>query len=119
MDSEWLFHYDLPADRDVVVTIERVTGGEVTGQGGKKSKKPALYFRGKKKPLALNATNGKTIERIAGTSDVSKWAGLNISLYVTTTQWGGETVPCIRIRPTAAKQAPAAQTEEGTPDGAR
>lgn len=119
MDSELLFHYDLPPDRDVIVTIDRVDGGKVTGTGGKSSKKPMLYFRGKKKPLALNATNGKTIERIAGTPDISKWGGIHVALYVTTTQWGGETVPCIRVRPTAAKAPAQSASEEGTNDGAR
>jgi hypothetical protein len=83
----------------VVVTIERVTGGEVTGDGGKKNKKPICKFVGKEKKLALNVTNCKTIAALYG-NDTNDWAGKRIALYPTTTNAkSGETVECIRVRP--------------------
>lgn len=96
-DSDWLRAYDLQG-KDYTVTIDKVVAGEVTGEKGKKSKKPVAFFRGAKKPLALNSTNCKTVARMYGT-DTDQWVGKQITLFVSTTQKDGEELECIRIRP--------------------
>lgn len=91
--------------RDVDVLIERVTQGELLGEKGRKSKKPLAHFRGMSKPLALNKTNCKAIERIAGSSDTDAWCGVWITLYPATTQDpSGNEVPCVRVRPRAPRR---------------
>lgn len=120
MDREYLFAFDLQG-RDVTLTIERVTAGELTALGGRKSKKPLCHFReGKeKKPLALNSTNCKAIAALYG-NDCDAWIGKRITLYPTQTQMAGETVDCIRVRPSVPAQkadkqpAPADPAEEGS-----
>ena len=102
MDRDFIFAFDLDG-RDVNVTIARVEAGSVNGQGGRKAKKPIMYFEGKEKGLALNSTNSKTIAAMFG-NYTEKWIGKAITLYPTTTQMGGETVECIRIRPTPPVQ---------------
>lgn len=101
MDRDFIFAFDLNG-KDVTVTIARVVGGELTGVGGRKSKKPIIYFEGKEKGMALNATNAKTIASLYG-HYTEKWVGQRITLYPTVTQMGGETMECIRIRPTAPR----------------
>jgi len=96
-EKEYLFAFDLQG-REVTVTIEKISGGEVIGDKGKKSKKPVAKFEGKEKKLILNVTNCKTIAQLYG-NDTAAWAGKKIMLYATTTQNGGETVECIRVRP--------------------
>jgi hypothetical protein len=88
-----------------------VHGGELVGPGGKKSKKPLCYFRNVPKPLGLNATNCKTIAALYG-NDTDGWVGKRITLYPTTTQMGGETVECVRVRP---RVPPAATPRNGRP----
>lgn len=101
MDTEWLFAFDLNG-KDQHVQIERVVGGTLIGEGGRKSKKPVAHFKGVSKPLALNATNCKTIASIAGSTNTDKWIGLWITLYVTTAaKPNGEMTEAIRIRPKA------------------
>lgn len=95
-DKEFLYAFDLDG-RDVMVTIERCTAGEITGENGRKSKKPMLSFVGKKKKLALNKVNGATIAGLYGTQ-TEGWAGKDLVLYPTTTTFGKDTVECIRIR---------------------
>jgi len=97
-DRDYIGHWDLEG-KDITVTIDRVARGELTTQGGRKSKKPVVFFVGKEKGLALNKTNGKTIAAMYG-SDTATWAGKQITLYPTTTTFGSEQVECIRIRPT-------------------
>jgi len=106
MDRDYIFAFDLQG-RDVTVTIEKVTAGELTALGGRKSKKPICYFRGKQKPLALNSTNCKTIAALYG-NDTEAWIGKRITLYPTTTQMAGETCECIRVRPSIPADKPAA-----------
>jgi hypothetical protein len=105
MDRDYLYAFDLEG-KDRTLTIERVIGGELTANGGKKSKKPLLYFRESKsgKPLALNSTNAKTIASIYGSNDTDDWIGKRVTLYPTVTQFGSEQVECIRIRPTKPQE---------------
>lgn len=104
-DRDYLGHFDLQG-RDATVTISRVVGGELTAMGGRKSKKPIVYFEGKEKGLICNKTNSKTIASMYG-NYVEEWVGKKITLYVSTTRNpdGGGDVECIRIRPLAAKGA--------------
>jgi hypothetical protein len=65
-------------------------------------------------PLALNKTNAKTIAQLYG-NNPGKWAGKLITLYPTTTEVGGRTEDCIRVR----NQVPAERTRAGKPPAAR
>ncbi len=98
-DNKFLGSWDLEHGRDYALTIDRVEAGELTAQGGRTSKKPLVYFRGKDKPFALNKTNAKCIAAIYG-HDTGKWKGRRIAIYVTTTQSPEGVVDCIRVRPT-------------------
>jgi hypothetical protein len=95
-DSEYLYAWDLQG-KDITVTIAKVRGVELVAEGGRKAKKPCVWFEGKDKGLAINKTNGKTIAALYG-AQAEDWIGKRITLYPTTTQMGGETKDCIRIR---------------------
>jgi hypothetical protein len=96
-DSEYLYAWDLQG-HEVTVTIEKVVAGTLTGQGGRKTKKPLVFFKGKEKALGLNKTNGKIICGMYG-ADTKNWIGKQVTLYPTKTEMAGETVDCIRIKP--------------------
>lgn len=117
-EKEHLYAFDLDG-RDVTLTIESVSAGELTGDQGRKTKKPIATFKETKKKLALNNTNCKTIVQLYGSNEVNDWAGKRITLFPTTTQFGGETKDCIRIRPvipptasTKSKPSPDAATDK-------
>lgn len=109
-DSDMLFAHDLQG-KSWVLEIERVYAGELVGEKGRKSKKPFVAFKGRKKKLALNKSNGKTIARLYSV-DTSEWAGKLVEIYPTTTEFGGETVDCIRIRPHMPNGKASAPTEQ-------
>lgn len=102
MDRDYIFAFDLNG-KDVTVTIARVEAGTLNGSSGRKAKKPVVYFEGKEKGLALNATNCKTVAKLYG-NYTEKWIGKQITLYPTTTEMAGETVECIRVRPQAPRR---------------
>jgi len=96
-DKEHLYAFDLDG-RDVTLQIEKVVAGELAGEKGRKTKKPMISFVGARKKLAINKTNGKTIASLYG-NDTDGWTGRWITIFPTTTDFGGETVECIRVRP--------------------
>lgn len=112
LEKEYLYAFDL-GGREVTVTIESVKAGSIKGEGGKTTKKPVISFTGKDKKFALNVTNGSTIAQMYG-NDVEAWVGKRITLFSSTTTFGGKTVDCIRIRPTVPPSRPVAAPAEPT-----
>lgn len=104
-DKDYLYAFDLEGcplgeDGRPERTLE-ITGCsrvELTGENNKKSKKPGVSFKGEPKKLALNKTNGKVIAKLYG-RDTDDWIGERITIFATTTEFGGETRDCIRVRP--------------------
>lgn len=82
----------------VVVTVDRV---EFEPVGRDREMKAVMYFVGKAKGFVLNKTNARKITEITGSALTEEWSGHAIVLYPTETEFGGETVECIRIRPVA------------------
>lgn len=106
-DSAYLGAWDLPTDRECVVTIERVEKGTLTGLKGKSDKKAILYFRGKEKPLAANRTNAKTIAAMYGPNP-REWVGKQIAMYVAkNVDTPNGPVDAIRVRPSIPRASQA------------
>jgi len=102
--SNYLKASDL-GDAAPVVTIQKL---EIEAIGRNKEMKPVLYFKGKDKGLVLNKTNANKIATLVGSRDTDQWRGKKVRLYATETEFGGETVECIRIK---AANAPEPEPE--------
>lgn len=111
-DKDFIGAWDLK-EKDVTVTITKVIGGSLVGQGGRKTKKPVVYMRGTEKGFAINSTNGKTIAGMYG-NHVEHWVGKRITLYKSSTRNpnGDGDVECIRVRPTAPQARTGSAEEE-------
>lgn len=103
-DTKAIGVWDLDG-RDRIVTIASVKPGTVEGEKGRKSKKAMIVLREFELPFVCNVTNAKTIAGLYG-PDTKTWGGKRITLYPTTTQFGGDTVDCIRVRPTIPRGEP-------------
>lgn len=93
--SNYLKASDLQG-KEVIVTIDRV---DFEAVGREREMKAVIYFTGKDKGVVLNKTNAKKIIEISGSAITEEWQGTQIKLYPTETEFGGETVDCIRIKP--------------------
>lgn len=102
MNPDYIGAYALPDGQDLVVTIKSVAREVVTSAGGKKEECTVCRLVGQK-PLILNATNGKTIQKLYGPF-IEDWSGKQITLFASTTKLAGEVVECIRIRPVVPNQ---------------
>lgn len=108
-DSPYLSSADIV--EPVTLTIDRVT------QEGDKTKKTkdafnTAYFKEKEirpgeklKPMILNATNSKTLDRITGSPFIEDWAGKRITVFVdANVKFGKDTVEGLRIRAAAERR---------------
>ena len=101
--SQYLCAADIDGKGDLTVTIEKVEHHTLTGERGKKAKKPLLSFTGATKKYAAGKTVCKTIASMYGPYP-KQWVGKRVTMFVSSTRNGeGETVPCIRFRPEVPK----------------
>lgn len=104
VNMDYIGAYALTDGKDLTLTIDHVVREMVTGNGGKKEQCMVLYFKEREyKPMILNRTNAKSITNLCNSPYIEDWSGHRITLYVTTTRLGGDTVECLRIRPTVAE----------------
>jgi len=106
--SKYIAAADLQG-HDVPVCIQTVRMEAVEGKNGQRDELPIIYFHGKKKGMVLNVTNSNTISDMYG-SETDNWANKWITLFPTTTEFGGKMVDCLRVRQTPPQQSAQAQS---------
>lgn len=94
----YLGSYSLSEGKDRTVTIKQLKKEEVSDTNGKKSMCLVCYFTDSDKPMILNKTNCKTIERLYGTAFIEDWLGKKINLYSAKVKAFGEITEGLRIR---------------------
>lgn len=89
---------------EVTLTIKEIKKERVTANGGASEDCIVAHFEETNekgvivKPMVLNKTNCKLIEKIYNTPEIEDWIGKRITIYATTTKFARETVSCLRIR---------------------
>ena len=81
--------------RPRLVTIDHVTIEEI---GQKKERKAIIRFQDQKKPMVLNKVNANNIKSMFGPM-TEAWIGKQIVLFEAMVDFGGKTVPGLRVRP--------------------
>lgn len=98
-NPDYLGAYAFQRGEEKLVTIDRVRQELVTGPEGKKSECIVAHFKQPGiKPMILNHTNAKTIERLCGTPYIEEWAGKSVVLIVSKVQAFGEQVDAVRVK---------------------
>ena len=103
INPDYIGAYALTPDEDLTVTIDYVQREQIVGADGKKEECTVAHLKGHK-PLILNVTNSKSINKLYGPY-IEDWSGKQITLYASTTKAFGEIVECLRIRPSVAKKS--------------
>lgn len=83
-------------EQDRTLKIARVRGEILEGIKGPKLK-CIITFEGAKKEFVANRTNGEALKLMFGV-ETDNWITKRVTLYPTTTEVGGETLECIRVR---------------------
>ena len=96
---DYLGSYSLDGKREMVVSIKGVGSAKVTGQNGRKEDCFVVHYNEMDKPMILNRTNAKAIEKVAGSGLVEDWVGVRVTLYVEKgVKAFGDVVDALRIR---------------------
>lgn len=115
-DSKYIGEADFTEGEEKILTVSHIVESEtvVTAEG--KSQKAVIYWKEPgNKPMILNASRAKAMEKVSGTPYPQKWIGVKFQLYV---QSGikafGDVVNAVRVRPykpRVQKVAPAICTD--------
>ena len=74
-NPDFLGAYALEPGEDLVATIDHAKEEQFTGTGGKKDEGLVIHFKEKDiKPMICNATNAKTITRVAGSPYIEDYS---------------------------------------------
>ena len=100
-NPDYLGAYSLDGGQDIVLTIDHVTRETVTGPEGKKEDCSVIHWIPEEnaKPMILNITNAKMIERLLKSPYLEDWSGKRIQIGAEKVKAFGEVVDALRVRP--------------------
>lgn len=97
-NPNYLGAYSIEDGRDLVLTIRAVKQETVIGADGKKDECIVCYWEEPDKPMILNSTNAKQIQKLLGTPYIERWAGRKIQIGVEKVKAFGDVVEALRVR---------------------
>lgn len=103
-NPDYLGAWALEPGQELILTIQVVKKEMVTGADGKKEECTVVYFNENVKPMILNTTNAKTIQKVYKTPYIEDWAGKKIQIYSENVRAFGDWVDALRIRPFEPKE---------------
>lgn len=99
-DPNYLGEADFYEGEEKIGTISRVVQNEKVQTAEGKSEKAVVYFQENLKPMILNVSRSKAIEKVTGSPYFEDWLGVPIQLYI---EHGikafGDVVSAVRVRP--------------------
>lgn len=97
-NPNYLGAYSIDDGKDLVLTIDFVRAESVIGTDGKKEDCTVCHFLEKEKPMILNKTNMKMIEKIYETPYIEDWHGKKIKIGSERVKAFGDITDALRIR---------------------
>jgi hypothetical protein len=103
MNPNYLGAYALEEGSDTLLTIASVAEEEIKTTTGDTDRKMVIHFKEAVKPMIVNATNAKTIEKIAESAYIEDWIGVRIQIGSAVVHAFGADHEALRVR---AKKVP-------------
>ena len=97
-NPNYLGAYSIEDNKDLILTISKVQQETVTGPDGKKDECIVCYFSESEKPMILNSTNAKQIQKLLNTPYIEKWIGHKIQIGIEKVRAFGDIVEALRVR---------------------
>jgi len=97
-NPNYLGAYSIEDGKDLLLTIGAVRQEEIMGTDGKKEECIVCYFSDSDKPMILNATNAKQIQKLLNTPYIEQWAGHKIQIGSEKVKAFGDVVEALRVR---------------------
>lgn len=106
MNPDYLGAWALQPGEEPVLTIISAGQEMVIGSDGKKEECLVVRYKGVGPgKMIVNATNAKTLSKVAGSPFLEDWKGVSFKVYTERVKAFGDVVDAIRIRPTKPKAA--------------
>jgi hypothetical protein len=97
IESKYLKQSDFPDP--LIVTISKIGQVNIAKEGDAPEHKWAVRFKEFNKPMLLNATNIKLLEKACGSDDTDDWIGKEVVVYTDeSVSFGGQVVGGLRVR---------------------
>lgn len=97
-NPDYLGAYDFGEDeKKRVLTIHNVKQVRIKDQQGREEEVVVATFKENSKPMILNKTNMKAIEKAYKTAYIEEWSGKRISIHVERVKAFGDLVDALRI----------------------
>ncbi|MBQ7654517.1 MAG: hypothetical protein IJS17_05535 [Clostridia bacterium] len=103
-NPNYLGVYSLENGKDMILTIDKLRQEQVIGSDGKKGECLVCYFVENVKPMIMNKTNLKQIEKLAESPMIEEWHGLRIQIGSEKVKAFGEVVDALRVRNTKPEE---------------
>ena len=101
-NPDFLGSWDFSEGEERILTIKKITQGEVTGEGGKTDECVVAHFSSGL-PMVLNATNMKAITLAYRSPNIEDWVGRTISVHVEKVKAFGDIWDALRVSTEAPK----------------
>ncbi len=95
---DYLGSYSLLPNEEKILTIKETKKVKVKGADGKDQDCTVAFFIENEKPMILNKTNCKMIQKIYGTPYMEQWKGIRIVIVSSQVKAFGEIVEALRIK---------------------
>lgn len=105
-NPNYLGAYSLDDGKDIVLTIDVVRQETVIGADGKKDDCIVCHWKENQKPMILNSTNCKMIQKLLGTPYIEEWNGKKIQIGTEKVKAFGDVVEALRVRKFLPKAEP-------------
>lgn len=97
-NPDYLGAYALEDGKDVVYSIKSVGLETVTGPDGKSDSCIVAHFTEPVKPMIVNATNAKMMQKLFKTPFIEDWCGRKVQIGISQVKAFGDVVDALRIR---------------------
>ena len=97
IESKYLKQSDFPSP--LIVTVKKIGKVNIAKEGDTPEHKWAVRFEEFAKPMLLNSTNIKLLEKACGSDDTDDWIGKEVIVYTDESiAFGGQVVGGLRVR---------------------
>lgn len=97
-NPNYLGSYSIDEGKDLVLTIDYVRQESVIGADGKKDDCIVCHWKENEKPMILNSTNCKMIQKLLKTPYIEEWSGHRIQIGTERVKAFGDVVDALRVR---------------------
>ena len=112
-NPDYLGAYALEPGQDIIATIKSVGIEKVIGSDGKKEDCTVMHFSEQQfKPMILNVTNAKMLEKLYKTPYIEEWSGRKVQIGVESVKAFGDVVDALRIRKFLPKESGTAKCND-------